>query len=100
MAGPEAAARALPAGQAGAAARLGSGRGEGEHGITLTEKALAAHPHAADAQRLLKSLLETGANMSAEGWSANRPTTVSLAARGVRDWVSFFRGAMVELLTA
>jgi ATP-dependent DNA helicase RecQ len=35
------------------------GRGEGEHGITLTEKALAAHPHAADAQRLLKSLLET-----------------------------------------
>jgi ATP-dependent DNA helicase RecQ len=35
------------------------GRGEGEHGITLTEKALAAHPHSADAQRLLKSLLET-----------------------------------------
>jgi ATP-dependent DNA helicase RecQ len=35
------------------------GRGEGEHGITLTEKALAAHPHSPDAQRLLKSLLET-----------------------------------------
>jgi ATP-dependent DNA helicase RecQ len=35
------------------------GRGEGEHGITLTEKAPAAHPHSPDAQRLLKSLLET-----------------------------------------
>ncbi|WP_342380169.1 RecQ family ATP-dependent DNA helicase [Myxococcus stipitatus] len=34
-------------------------RGEGAHGLTLTEKAQGAHPHAADAQRLLKSLLET-----------------------------------------
>jgi len=35
------------------------GRGEGEHGVTLTEKAPTAQPHAPDAQRLLKSLLET-----------------------------------------
>ncbi|NVJ02592.1 ATP-dependent DNA helicase RecQ [Myxococcus sp. AM009] len=35
------------------------GRGEGEHGITLLEKATSAHPHSPDAQRLLKSLLET-----------------------------------------
>ncbi|XXF79819.1 ATP-dependent DNA helicase [Myxococcaceae bacterium GXIMD 01537] len=35
------------------------GRGEGEHGITLLEKARVAQPHAADAQRLLRSLLET-----------------------------------------
>jgi len=34
-------------------------RGEGEYGITLTEKATAAHPHAADSRRLLQSLLET-----------------------------------------
>ncbi len=35
------------------------GRGEGEYGLTLTEKASATHPHAADARRLLQSLLET-----------------------------------------
>ncbi len=35
------------------------GRGEGEHGITLLEKATSAQPHSPDAQRLLKSLLET-----------------------------------------
>ncbi|MCY0997294.1 ATP-dependent DNA helicase [Myxococcus sp. MISCRS1] len=35
------------------------GRGEGEHGVLLTEKAQAAHPHSPDAQRLLKSLVET-----------------------------------------
>ncbi|NOK06065.1 MULTISPECIES: ATP-dependent DNA helicase RecQ [Myxococcus] len=35
------------------------GRGEGEHGITLLEKAASAQPHSPDAQRLLKSLLET-----------------------------------------
>ncbi len=35
------------------------GRGEGEYGITLTEKARAAQPHAPDARRLLQSLLET-----------------------------------------
>ncbi len=34
-------------------------RGEGEHGITLLEKATSAQPHSPDAQRLLKSLLET-----------------------------------------
>ncbi len=33
-------------------------RGEGEYGITLTEKAKATHPHAEDAKRLLQSLLE------------------------------------------
>ncbi|MFL5344141.1 MAG: RecQ family ATP-dependent DNA helicase [Hyalangium sp.] len=35
------------------------GRGEGEYGITLTEKASDTHPHAADARRLLQSLMET-----------------------------------------
>jgi ATP-dependent DNA helicase RecQ len=35
------------------------GRGEGEYGLTLTEKATAAHPHAAESRRLLQSLLET-----------------------------------------
>jgi ATP-dependent DNA helicase RecQ len=35
------------------------GRGEGEYGITLTEKAPTAQPHAPDARRLLASLLET-----------------------------------------
>ncbi|HET9449406.1 MAG TPA: ATP-dependent DNA helicase RecQ [Aggregicoccus sp.] len=35
------------------------GRGEGEYGLTLTEKATQAHPHAPDAKRLLQSLLET-----------------------------------------
>jgi ATP-dependent DNA helicase RecQ len=35
------------------------GRGEGEYGITLTEKAPQAQPHAPDARRLLASLLET-----------------------------------------
>jgi ATP-dependent DNA helicase RecQ len=35
------------------------GRGEGEYGLTLTEKATLAHPHAPDAKRLLQSLLET-----------------------------------------
>jgi len=34
-------------------------RGEGEYGITLTEKAPSAQPHAPDARRLLASLLET-----------------------------------------
>ncbi|WP_224249717.1 RecQ family ATP-dependent DNA helicase [Hyalangium gracile] len=34
------------------------GRGEGEYGLTLTEKALATHPHAADARRLLQAMLE------------------------------------------
>jgi ATP-dependent DNA helicase RecQ len=34
------------------------GRGEGEHGITLTEKARDTHPHAEDSRRLLQSLLE------------------------------------------
>jgi len=34
------------------------GRGEGEHGITLTEKATATQPHAEDSRRLLQSLLE------------------------------------------
>jgi ATP-dependent DNA helicase RecQ len=34
------------------------GRGEGEHGITLTEKAKDTHPHAEDSRRLLQSLLE------------------------------------------
>jgi ATP-dependent DNA helicase RecQ len=34
-------------------------RGEGEYGITLTEKAPGAQPHAPDARRLLASLLET-----------------------------------------
>ncbi|QRN94954.1 ATP-dependent DNA helicase RecQ [Archangium violaceum] len=34
-------------------------RGEGEYGITLTEKAAQAQPHAPDARRLLASLLET-----------------------------------------
>ncbi len=34
------------------------GRGEGEYGITLTEKATATHPHAAESRRLLQSLLE------------------------------------------
>ncbi|MDY7228984.1 RecQ family ATP-dependent DNA helicase [Hyalangium rubrum] len=33
-------------------------RGEGEHGITLTDKAPATQPHAEDARRLLQSLLE------------------------------------------
>ncbi|MBN8228287.1 ATP-dependent DNA helicase RecQ [Corallococcus macrosporus] len=35
------------------------GRGEGEYGITLTDKAASAQPHAAESQRLLRSLLET-----------------------------------------
>ncbi|MBJ6765364.1 ATP-dependent DNA helicase RecQ [Myxococcaceae bacterium JPH2] len=35
------------------------GRGEGEYNLTLTEKASGTHPHADDARRLLKSLLET-----------------------------------------
>jgi ATP-dependent DNA helicase RecQ len=35
------------------------GRGEGEYGITLTEKAATTQPHAPDARRLLASLLET-----------------------------------------
>ncbi|HEX8433798.1 ATP-dependent DNA helicase RecQ [Archangium sp.] len=35
------------------------GRGEGEYGITLTEKAPTTQPHAPDARRLLASLLET-----------------------------------------
>ncbi|PTL77715.1 ATP-dependent DNA helicase RecQ [Vitiosangium sp. GDMCC 1.1324] len=35
------------------------GRGEGEYGITLTDKASATQPHAPDARRLLASLLET-----------------------------------------
>jgi ATP-dependent DNA helicase RecQ len=35
------------------------GRGEGEYGLTLTERATQAHPHAPDAKRLLQSLLET-----------------------------------------
>jgi ATP-dependent DNA helicase RecQ len=35
------------------------GRGEGEYGITLTEKATATHPHATESRRLLQSLLET-----------------------------------------
>ncbi len=34
------------------------GRGEGEHGITLTEKASATQPHAEASRRLLQSLLE------------------------------------------
>jgi ATP-dependent DNA helicase RecQ len=34
-------------------------RGEGEYGITLTQKATATQPHAADARRLLQCLLET-----------------------------------------
>jgi ATP-dependent DNA helicase RecQ len=34
------------------------GRGEGEHGITLTEKAPATQPHAESSRRLLQSLLE------------------------------------------
>jgi ATP-dependent DNA helicase RecQ len=34
------------------------GRGEGEHGITLTEKATATQPHAEESRRLLQSLLE------------------------------------------
>jgi ATP-dependent DNA helicase RecQ len=34
-------------------------RGEGEYGITLTEKAPGTQPHAPDARRLLASLLET-----------------------------------------
>ncbi|HSP81139.1 MAG TPA: ATP-dependent DNA helicase RecQ, partial [Myxococcaceae bacterium] len=34
-------------------------RGEGQYGITLTQKAPVAHPHAPDARRLLASLLET-----------------------------------------
>ena len=33
-------------------------RGEGEYGLTLTQKATATHPHAPDARRLLQSLLE------------------------------------------
>ncbi|WP_224368705.1 RecQ family ATP-dependent DNA helicase [Hyalangium versicolor] len=33
------------------------GRGEGEYGLTLTEKALATHPHAEDARKLLQSLM-------------------------------------------
>ncbi|RKH24251.1 ATP-dependent DNA helicase RecQ [Corallococcus praedator] len=35
------------------------GRGEGEYGLTLTDKAPTAQPHAPETQRLLRSLLET-----------------------------------------
>jgi ATP-dependent DNA helicase RecQ len=34
-------------------------RGEGEYGLTLTQKATSVHPHSPDARRLLASLLET-----------------------------------------
>jgi len=34
-------------------------RGEGDYGLTLTDKAATAQPHAPDARRLLASLLET-----------------------------------------
>ncbi len=34
------------------------GRGEGEHGLTLTQKAPSTHPHSADARRLLQALME------------------------------------------
>jgi ATP-dependent DNA helicase RecQ len=46
------------------------GRGEGEHGITLTEKATATHPHAEDSRRLLQSLLEV--------FPVGRPASVEL----------------------
>jgi ATP-dependent DNA helicase RecQ len=46
------------------------GRGEGEYGITLTAKAAATHPHAADARKLLASLLE--------GYPVGRQATTEL----------------------
>jgi len=45
-------------------------RGEGEHGITLTEKARETHPHAEDSRRLLQSLLEV--------FPVGRPASVEL----------------------
>ncbi len=56
------------------------GRGEGEYGLTLTEKAPAAQPHAEDAQRLLKSLLET--------FAVGRPATTELPILGRRTGLS------------
>jgi ATP-dependent DNA helicase RecQ len=56
-------------------------RGEGQYGLTLTEKAPEAHPHAEDAQRLLQSLLETfpvGRAVTTELPALSRRTALSV----------------------
>ncbi|MDC0714333.1 RecQ family ATP-dependent DNA helicase [Stigmatella sp. ncwal1] len=58
-------------------------RGEGEYGLTLTDKAATAHPHAPDAQQLLQSLLATfppGRSVTTELSVLSRRTGLALEA--------------------